>query len=382
MSAPRPVFFTSAPFACGLAWLVNAMLALGYRTTSLLHRSGHWEPAGDGRFRIGDAAREHMLSHLPVLLERERHRFSPEIEIFWEHRLRFDVDPTSPVVVVVRDPRDALFSLHRRWRANDWFPGAYPTFLDRRTDWPDHFPGLFYADAPRTWALYHLRWMHASRFRPVLFVRFEDLKSRPEESVRQVLSFLHLRGNDDTRIARAIGSSSTERARAVLASRGAPVVAHAIHRGQAFEWKERFDPGERARFDVPGVRAAARRLGYEAAPAAFERRLDRLLRSDAAGLATHAARAWIAHAPDAREREGIAVSRAARRARSLERRLGVKRHRVADAWARACACASREIPSLHDAFARAIPALFDDEALEWIYERTIRHPRREKIGEP
>jgi hypothetical protein len=371
----RPVFLTSAPFACGLAWLVNAMLALGYRTTSLVHLAHHWEPVANGRVRLGDAAREHMANHLPVLLEREEHAFKPGIEIFWEHRLRFEIDPSCPVVVVIRDPRDALFSLHRRWKANDWFPGDFVEFLDYPTDWPQHFPGLFHLDSVQTYVLFHLRWMHAATRRPVHFVRFEDLKSRPEETLRSVLSFLRLHGNDDNRIARAIANSSTDHARRVVATRSPTADMQAIHRGQAFEWKRGYDADALSRFEAPIVRALLREFGYEAVPSYLDTRIAPRARRSGSGVSTPLARMLISRRDEWKSDPACHGGRRLDGVAWLEQRSAwLRRHLLASRWAAACAHSDDEIPGLHRLFASACRHLANEGQLDHAYARCVSLP--------
>ncbi len=372
----RVAFLTSAPFACGLAWLVNAMLALGHRTTSLLYEKNHWEDVGDGEYRVGEAARKHIVHHLPILLERERHRFIPEIELFWEHRVRFDIDPACPVVVVVRDPRDAIFSLHRRWKMNGWYPGELPEFLDWRTDWPDHFPGLFWLDAVKTYLLFHLRWLHASRVRPIRFVRFEDLKERPEETLAGVLAFLGSRHRDDACIRRAIASSSTERARDMLARRMPGGSMQAIHRGRSFEWKERNDPVELAHYDGALMRAFLRWMGYEADESHLDGWLQRAARRPIVDLRTLVQRRVFVRPHDAAGAPMLWQEPSGRIERRLDTRCTpVRQHRIAENWAYAVAETSAEVPALHSFFAAVCRMLLEPDEIEWLYERTVRHPR-------
>jgi hypothetical protein len=103
-----------------MAWLANALMKMGIRGTSLVYPNENWQSAEGGRWKFSEKSRDHMVSHLPFAAHAESFSFRSDIEFFWEHRLNFDQDPKAPVIVVTRDPRDAIFSLFRRWQKNGW----------------------------------------------------------------------------------------------------------------------------------------------------------------------------------------------------------------------------------------------------------------------
>lgn len=261
-STKKTFFVTSAPVACGVTWLVNALIECGIKGTSLVYKDDNWVKKED-EWAIGESSRVHMVNHLPTVANRDKFKFREDIEFFWEHRLSFPADKTCPVVVVMRDPRDAIFSLYRRWKGNGWIDLSFQEFLSRPSDWPDHFPGLFHTDPVKMYVMYHLTWLAQRKFRPVLFVQFEKLKTSPMEELRKIFGFLKMDVPSEETL-RAAVMSSTFSGKKVAVPEGQNFGA--LFKGEVFEWKKNYEPLALERFERSGVQKGLEPFGYSEIP--------------------------------------------------------------------------------------------------------------------
>ncbi len=254
----------SAPFASGVAWLVNVLLELGIRTTHVSSRypNGFWQGKGpDRRDAMSPEARDFMGWHLPVVFERAN-EFDLEhgIEVFWEHRLDFARHSHRPTIVFVRDPRDAIYSLYRRDYAGHFEPLQY---LQRPDLFPDHFPGMFNLPPADTWAAWHAMWLGLQQVMRIQFVRFEALRASPVAGIQQVLVFLGT-SRSAADIERALERSSLERTLAALAKQEQlkGVKRQTARKGKVGEWQETYTPEMLECFRGPAS-AIMTQLAYE-----------------------------------------------------------------------------------------------------------------------
>ncbi len=251
----------SAPFASGVAWLINILLELDIRTTHVARQWPEYWQADGATERINPAALAHFRGILPVLHERQNFTFEPAVEVFWEHRLDFARHSHRPTLVFVRDPRDAIYSLYRRHYAANL---SFIEYLGRPDVWPDHFPGMFHLPPAETWAAWHAFWLGMATVMNVKFVRFETMRANPLENVREVLAFLGV-SRTEADIERALAGSSFERARAAMEQCAGPGGRpfQTARRGKVGEWKETYGAGALRYFAGP-ANHVMRTLGYEA----------------------------------------------------------------------------------------------------------------------
>ncbi len=257
-SEVRKFQIVSPPFACGVAWLVNALIALDIKTTYADFGNAHWEKGEDG-WSISPKIAEHLKWHLPVLHAQEKFMFPDDIDIRWEHRLDFASAP-QPTIVFVRDPRDAIFSLYRRNYANNI--GFIP-YLNRPDEWPHHFPGLFQLPPFETYAYFSQYWQGMARHMPVKLVRFEDVKQHPEQTLDSVLEFIGVNRSKEA-IKRAVTSSGFESAHKAMTA-----MEHAtgrefktVRKAQPGEWNSTYSPEALAHISGIGM-ACIRSLDYD-----------------------------------------------------------------------------------------------------------------------
>lgn len=275
---PHSYFLISAPFASGVTWLSNILLALDIRTTNWSFRGDHWRRLPDGTHEIGEAALNHLKWHHPILHRRTAFGFRENLEVVWEHRLDL-AGREHPVLLFVRDPRDAIYSLYRRNYAEAMDLEAY---LDRPDIWPQHFPDLFSLPPPETWALFHLYWLALGGQRLVRVIRFENAKRRPDETMAEVLQFLGVdRSAEEQALARE--SSSFANAQDAMKTMESTTGQRFLtaRRGEPEEWRKTYAPNLLERFKGL-VSLAMAALGYvpmetpRLEPAAFLRRVRNL----------------------------------------------------------------------------------------------------------
>ncbi len=165
-----------------------------------------------------------------------------------------------PVILFVRDPRDAIYSLYRRsYEIECGLDG----FLDRADTWPDHFPGLFQLPAFSTYAYFCAFWLSMGRHFPLLIVRYEDVKTKPIETLSSVLSFLGLERGFDA-MHEACQSSSFDNAKnAMLRMSEETGISFATARsGRLNEWESVYTA---AQLDKMGAdcKSIAHLFGYK-----------------------------------------------------------------------------------------------------------------------
>lgn len=248
----------SPPFACGVAWLVNALIALDIKTTHAEFCDAHWEKGKDG-WSISAQAAQHLKWHLPILHTKEKFVFPEEIEIRWEHRLDFANSP-RPTILLVRDPRDAIYSLYRRNYAS--VLGFLP-YLNRPDEWPHHFPGLFQLPPFETYAYFSKYWLAMASHMPVKLIRFEDIKQHPEQALDKVLEFIGISRPTEA-IQQAIESSGFESARKAMAAmeRATGTEFKTVRKAQPGEWRSTYSCDALANISHVGMNAI-HSLGYE-----------------------------------------------------------------------------------------------------------------------
>lgn len=170
----------------------------------------------------------------------------------------------SGVWLVVRDPRDALYSWYR-WRADfgeepwDRADGTFEEFITG----PDFTGRLPTED----WSLFYEEWLRRARdIGRYTVTRFEDVKRSPRSTMRRALDDLGVDVADDA-LDSALHRSSFEAMRGhedqVARSTGARAEGPRImRRGKVGEWQEWMTPALARPFAHDGIRATAQRFGY------------------------------------------------------------------------------------------------------------------------
>lgn len=232
----------SAQFPCGAAWLANALLELGIPIEELwgFSTAPEWTAQDDGSVCYSAEHRPWQQT-LAALYPGRRMRFRPRPILQFSHAFPWQLPDPMPTVLMVRDPRDALYSEWHRQQDNLGLPAdlGFPAFMRAS------FEGGPASHADALW-LHLAAWLVAPRARPedLLVIRFEDCKRAPERVLRALLGWLGADASD-TEFARAIASSDVrrlQRVEATLHARGASS-RRFNRRGMAEEWRSVWAPG-------------------------------------------------------------------------------------------------------------------------------------------
>ncbi|MCS7477019.1 sulfotransferase domain-containing protein [Umezawaea endophytica] len=174
--------------------------------------------------------------------------------------------PLTAVVLLVRDPRDALHSSFR------FFQEFAPTLLSyltiEKASFLEYLDGLGDEGEPpltvEGWVEFYRAWTEVAERLPCsAVVRFEELKTTPVAAVVRLLDALGSTA-DPAAVEHAVERSSFERMRAheeKVAGANQPMI---MRSGRVDEWREWYGDGELSdRFRVPRMIEMAARFGYE-----------------------------------------------------------------------------------------------------------------------
>ncbi|CAA7615485.1 hypothetical protein MTBSS4_130025 [Magnetospirillum sp. SS-4] len=163
--------------------------------------------------------------------------------------------PISPVSVRTRAESTSLYSWHRRYVGGGH---DFRDYLDRTVMSANHMPVVLGARPLLIYALFAAYWL-AGRRKPILVVRFEDIKQRPVEVVGGILDFLGLQ-RDEGRIRDSVVASDV--GGLIKAHANDPTFKMARH-GMAGEWREHMSTQEWAQLtSAEPVRSVCAMLGY------------------------------------------------------------------------------------------------------------------------
>ena len=177
----------------------------------------------------------------------------------------FDTATLGGVWLLVRDPRDTIYAAYR-WRATfaeeewDRVPATFVEFLQG--------PGDFSSDPVADWRAFHTAWLErAGQYPHFDLLRFEDLKTRPQEAVSAALRGIGVEVDPD-RMRQAIEASSFTRMREHedRVARTQPDGAdqpRMIRAGKIDGWREWMTPELAPYFSGGELRTVAARVGYD-----------------------------------------------------------------------------------------------------------------------
>lgn len=273
MLGPGDVVVVGYP-GSGSALVANALLELGFDYldlyTEMLTEDGGSVPVPGltvYRNRLRAMAERDRAGQRPA--GGDRLRFAKDSLFPQEHA---DLD-LAGVVLLVRDPRDAVHSSYQ------WFRGFSPIFMADAPKAQDSFAefldGVGIGEEPPIpqWAAFYGAWLEAlPDFRASIVIRFEDLKADTVGSMTRLLETFGVQ-MDRSRIEEAVRRSDfaamrehEDREAAGLAGGGE---ARINRRGKVGEWREWYgDPDLAARFQEPDLLHTAARFGYEITPPA------------------------------------------------------------------------------------------------------------------
>ena len=231
----------SPQFPCGAAWLANALLELEVPLPELwgFDTSREWAHGADGasRYIAEDLPWRQTLASLRlgrVFTHRRdvRPRFS--------HFFPWQFIPAHCVVLIVRDPRDALYSEWQRHRRNLQLPPD--------VDLPDFLQQPFFSGPI---SMVDMLWLHLGSWlalrrqwaERIFLLRFEDWKHDPVGTLGNVARWMGLSPSDSELACAAAASDVRHLQEAEIALRKVDSNAREFNRrGMPLEWHESWKP--------------------------------------------------------------------------------------------------------------------------------------------
>lgn len=178
----------SPELPCGAGWLGNCLLELGIPLWQPWDRPTNplWQRVAQRGYRFID--RQDRISSwgqtLPALVAGRGFRFRDDIVPKFSHREKPLLPDHRPLILFVRDPRDALYSQWRRIlvRENaahlEFDKFLHQSFKGRAESCPGYLQRFLG------------NWQHQLARRPHLIIRFEQYKAGPATTLEGALAFL------------------------------------------------------------------------------------------------------------------------------------------------------------------------------------------------
>ncbi len=212
----------------GVGWLANLLLELDIPVVPPGSSDiPAWQDTGDG-WSLTPYALRRLRGVLPAVHRRTVFPFHDDLEVCIDSDDLSALGNTDgPTIVVLRDPRDAFAG---QWERGETRTASWDDFLAHAGGSPFALP------PPETWAVRTLLWEALAKVRPVLIVRYENLRADTTREMARVLDFLGV-VREGTEIAQAVALSTFERTQATLAQAAGASGAVAVLSRTRQEWR-------------------------------------------------------------------------------------------------------------------------------------------------
>ena len=233
----------------GVTIILNILLELGIRIERDFGAS-IWEENNHGNF-ILKPNQSDLRKWLPALTKYQNFDFDDRYVVYWSHCHSFEYSENDiRIILMVRDPRDALFSSNRRYRPDLKFK-TYLMSLDP----------LLFQNRIKSWKIFYENWLTKKDF----LLKFEEVKLDGIHQINNLLDFMQIK-KTRAAIIEAIGESTFKKAQEVeshLRILGEIDSYKVNFAGQVNEWlgaKERLTESNLIRNSLIGI---LRYLKYE-----------------------------------------------------------------------------------------------------------------------
>jgi len=252
----KNAIITSPCFSCGMGHILEMMLLLDVRVDSFgpMH-AHHWEQKEDG-WKLSEKGYSHYKLHSKFIKNGKIYKFKDESSVLIEHmpNMFHEARHYGKVILLVRDPVDAIYSWYRRKQYEDELLISFEQYLASITYFHHHSRfSLFQGTPMSVFAMYCAFWLGSSK--NVSVVRYEDLKSSAT-AWRDFLLSINIHPSENE-IVDAFKASNQHV--------GDDDFRKVNHKGLLFEYKNRISDEQHDEILSKGIMAPiARALGYVA----------------------------------------------------------------------------------------------------------------------
>jgi len=207
------IHLASSPAANGAVWLANCFLELNI----MLNYTPFWKKKtnnGDESTFYKDAIENTWVLEpeyysyqifFPIFTRKKEFNFISDITFTMNHNYPSINDSFGKIVLFVRDPRDAIYSLFLRRNIEGM---KYSDYCERLQHGSRDIP-YNYLPQIDDWLLFHLMWLEKENIK---IIHFEDYKKDAVGTLRSVLDYLDLKFTD-FEISQAVENSTHEKSK-------------------------------------------------------------------------------------------------------------------------------------------------------------------------
>ncbi len=271
----RPIVrFVSPPYASGQMWFTNALTWLNVETrdddfykTIYRREVPFWIKTPQGLV-VNEEIIRPALNMLPILWDREVFNFDPAVEIRYSHRLDRAKYRDARFILLLRDPRDALYSEMRRNPVPDMreeeMGEQYLRYLRTPHTQDNNFGHTLTLRPLDMWCVFTAFWLRMQAFLQVKLVIFEDCKKAPAATLANLMDYIGIRRTAQE-IDLAVEMSTVEKFR-ISDQKARDKYGDSgrvnVRKGQPGEWRTRNPSQELPLFDgvAAGIMEA---VGYD-----------------------------------------------------------------------------------------------------------------------
>lgn len=224
----KKIIIASSQFPSGVAWLLNFFLEIKIVVFKNKTKEQMWEVKNEQIHKL-KKSEDILKQWIPALSKFSEFTFKPNIIVKWTHDFPLSHDSKDKIILLVRDGRDAIYSLYKR-------RGGKNILFEEYLKIPCSPLGI---NPPLTWALFNFLWLYKISPDSLFLIKFEDLKENPDQTVRKILEFLQIKIKPKI-VEKAILASSFDKAKEAEEKykKNHPEIAFTVNRkGAVGEWK-------------------------------------------------------------------------------------------------------------------------------------------------
>ncbi|MGB0909670.1 MAG: sulfotransferase domain-containing protein [Nitrospirales bacterium] len=206
----QTAFCISPAFRCGTGWLHNCLLELGIRVDGC---DGEWWQSEAGELVVHKSMLKDFMQRLPIVSRKKRFSFRSDFQVIMGHMYPpRQILPPAQVVLMVRDPRDALLSDYRHYVYQAESQGVKKKTFDEFICMSSNQAfTVNLLNGIDEYCVYYKYWLSQPN---VKVIRFEDYKVDPLSTLQAIIDYLGL-SYELTELEAAVENSSFEKAKTI-----------------------------------------------------------------------------------------------------------------------------------------------------------------------